>query len=138
MERAEGAAKFDLFLQVMETPNGLVGSIEYATDLFDPSTIERLLSTYSTLLEGIVAQPGRRVSEYALLSAAERELVVVDWNPRLRTTRRTNASTSCLRAGGGDAGRGGGDARGRTIELWRAHRRSNQIAHHFARAGSRP
>ena len=33
-----------------------------------------------TLLEGIVAEPERRVSEYALLSAAERERIVVDWN----------------------------------------------------------
>ena len=78
MERAEGAAKFDLFLQVMETPNGLVGSIEYATDLFDPSTIERCLRATGRCWKASSREPGRRVSEYALLSAAERERIVVE------------------------------------------------------------
>ena len=48
-------------------PDSLYGAFEYATDLFERSTIERLLSSYVTLLEGIVAEPERRVSEYALL-----------------------------------------------------------------------
>ena len=49
MERPDGMSKFDLFLQMTETASGLAGSIEYATDLFERSTIERLLSSYVTL-----------------------------------------------------------------------------------------
>ena len=80
MERSQGAAKVDLSVELMETPDGLAGSVEYATDLFDRSTIERLLSSYVTLLEGIVAEPERRVSEHALLSADASQRIVVDWN----------------------------------------------------------
>src|SRR4029077_2039241 len=54
MQQGQGAAKFDLFLQLTETPDGLAGSMEYATDLFDAATVERLLEGYRVLLEGIV------------------------------------------------------------------------------------
>jgi non-ribosomal peptide synthetase component F len=56
-------AKFDLTLGLVETPAGLRGAFQYATDLFDRGTIERLASNFDTLLEGIVADPGRRCAE---------------------------------------------------------------------------
>src|SRR5207302_250951 len=49
-----GGAKFDLTLFLEEHPNGLSGSVEYNTDLFDPATILRLLGHFQTLLESIV------------------------------------------------------------------------------------
>jgi hypothetical protein len=47
-------AKFDLALHMFETPSGLEGSIEYATDLFERSTIERVVEDFEALLSGIV------------------------------------------------------------------------------------
>ena len=52
MELAEGTAKFDLFLELFVAPDSLYGAFEYATDLFERSTIERLLSSYVTLAGG--------------------------------------------------------------------------------------
>jgi amino acid adenylation domain-containing protein len=73
-------AKFDLTLEVVEEGEGLRASFEYKTDLFAAATISRLLRHFQTLLEGIVNDPGQRVGELELLTAAEREQVLVEWN----------------------------------------------------------
>src|SRR5206468_3499945 len=73
-------AKFDLGLFVQEQEGRLEGYFEYATDLFDGSTIERFAGHLKTLLEGIVTAPQARLSELPLLSDAERHRVVVEWN----------------------------------------------------------
>ncbi|MCC6177962.1 MAG: SDR family NAD(P)-dependent oxidoreductase, partial [Chloroflexi bacterium] len=75
-----GTAKFDLFLELYEVPDGLYGELEFSTDLFDAGTIERMAEHLTVLLEGIAANPERRLSELPLLSEAERRLVVETWN----------------------------------------------------------
>jgi amino acid adenylation domain-containing protein/non-ribosomal peptide synthase protein (TIGR01720 family) len=73
-------AKFDLSLVLSEAEGGLVGVWEYSTELFEAATIERLGAHFETLLEGIVADPQRRLSELPLLPEAEWQQVVVEWN----------------------------------------------------------
>ena len=48
-----GTSKFDLMLSLAERDRKLVGFVEYSTDLFDRSTIERMIGHFQTLLEGI-------------------------------------------------------------------------------------
>ena len=52
LEVETDTAKFDLTLSLSEGPEGLTGSIEYNTDLFDSETIERMAGHFQTLLEG--------------------------------------------------------------------------------------
>jgi amino acid adenylation domain-containing protein len=80
LEIDRGTANIDLALDLQETPNGLLGRIEYSTELFDASTIERLAAHLRILLEGIVANPAQRLSALALLTDAERRQLLVDWN----------------------------------------------------------
>jgi non-ribosomal peptide synthetase component F len=47
------SAKFDLRLDCFETEAGLSGRMEYATDLFDASTIERLAESYQQVLQTV-------------------------------------------------------------------------------------
>ena len=55
------SAKFDLSLSVTETrAAGCACALEYATDLFDGATIERMAGHWRVLLEGIVADPEQR------------------------------------------------------------------------------
>ena len=54
--------------------------MEYATDLFDSGTIERLAGNFKTLLEGVAAEADRPISELPLLSEAERRLLLEEWN----------------------------------------------------------
>ncbi len=72
--------KFDLVLSLTQTAAALSAELEYSTDLFDRSTIERMLAHYGRLLEAIVAHPEERVSCYELLDEAERHEIVVEWN----------------------------------------------------------
>jgi amino acid adenylation domain-containing protein len=73
------AAQFDLSLVVAETEGGLGISLQYNRDLFEAATIERMLEHLTILLEGIVAQPERRLSALALLTASEQQLLQT-WN----------------------------------------------------------
>jgi amino acid adenylation domain-containing protein len=73
-------AKFDLTLSVTETEDGLLGSWEYNSDLFDDSTIERMAGHFQNLLEKIVENPQQKVSELPLLSEPERHQLLVEWN----------------------------------------------------------
>jgi len=67
-------AKYDLILTLTETPDGLAGSITYAVDLFDGSTVARMASHFETLLRAAVAAPGARLSELTeILAREERE-----------------------------------------------------------------
>ncbi|MFP2925791.1 condensation domain-containing protein [Pyxidicoccus sp. 3LG] len=67
----ENAARFDLELHVWEDPEGFQCQFIYDTGLFRADTITRMLGHYQTLLDGIVAQPDRRLSALPLLTAAE-------------------------------------------------------------------
>ena len=73
-------AKFDLTLSLAETDNGLVGVLEYNTDIFEPATIERLTGHFQTLIEGIVSKPRQTIQELPLLTATERHQLLVEWN----------------------------------------------------------
>ena len=69
-------AKFDLSFVIVESEAGLRVSCEYATDLFDGATIDRLLEQYEILLEHVVTDPERHVRTVPLIRAAERELIL--------------------------------------------------------------
>jgi amino acid adenylation domain-containing protein len=73
-------SKFDLTLNLRETPQGLIGGIEYNTDLFKADTITRMLGHFQVLLEGIVASPDQPLSDLPLLTLAEQHQLLVEWN----------------------------------------------------------
>jgi amino acid adenylation domain-containing protein len=73
-------AKFDLSLYLAESNDGIVGGFEYARDVFEPETVERLATHMRTLLEAALADPGTRVSRLPLLSARERALTIESWS----------------------------------------------------------
>ncbi|RKH26001.1 condensation domain-containing protein, partial [Corallococcus sicarius] len=74
-------AKFDLTLALRESPAGLVGVFEYATDLFEASTIQRMAGHLGVLLEAIATKPDTRLADLPLLTDAERQRLLVEWNP---------------------------------------------------------
>ncbi len=75
-----GTAKFDLALFVVEEGPSLRLSIEYCRDLFEAGTIARMLGHFRTLLEGIIANPGGRLSRLPLLTETERHQCLVEGN----------------------------------------------------------
>ncbi len=77
---ASGMARFDLTLDLSESDTGVQGWFEYNTDLFDAATIDRMVGHFQTLLTGLVANPDQRLSELPLLTPAEQQQVLFDWN----------------------------------------------------------
>jgi amino acid adenylation domain-containing protein len=75
-----GRAETDLTLSVVKEADGLTASFEYNTDLFDATTMARLVSHYQTLLEGIVANPEGHLWDLPLLSDGQRHQIVIEWN----------------------------------------------------------
>jgi len=75
-----GASKVDLSLYAIEVPEGISCAIEYNTDLFNPDRIQRMLQHLQVLLEGMVRDPGQRLSEFAIMTDEERHRLLVDWN----------------------------------------------------------
>jgi len=73
-------AKYELSLFMVEEGKELSGLFEYNTDLFDEATIQRMAEHYQALLEDIVSRPDQRISALTLLTGAERQQLLVDWN----------------------------------------------------------
>ncbi len=71
VEVEDRTAKFDIVLDLTEREGTLNGFIEYSTDLFEETTIQRMVAHYQMLLESIAACPTARVGELTLLSASE-------------------------------------------------------------------
>jgi amino acid adenylation domain-containing protein len=80
LEIGTRTAKFDLTVLMEEWTGGLSTAFEYASDLFDGSTIARMAEHFRVLLAAASASPERRFSELPLLSAAEAQQLLLEWN----------------------------------------------------------
>ena len=72
LELPERRMQLDLLLMAAESAGGLSLSLEYRTERFEATTIDRLLGSLETLLRAAAAAPGTPVAELPLLAAAER------------------------------------------------------------------
>ncbi|MCY1047015.1 amino acid adenylation domain-containing protein [Corallococcus sp. bb12-1] len=88
LELPTHTSKFDLTLALTETPEGLSGTFEYATALFEPRTVERMADHFRRLLEGALHQPDASIHALPWLSEEERHRVLVEWNDTARTYPR--------------------------------------------------
>ncbi|MDP9160710.1 MAG: amino acid adenylation domain-containing protein, partial [Acidobacteriota bacterium] len=134
---AEGmTAKFDLTFNALVKPEGLRLGLTYNVDLFERSTAQRMLTHLHTLLEGMAAAPDRPIFELPLLSRAERERLLVDFNatatpyPRdlcvhelfERQTQRTPDSVAVI-------------WREQQLSYSQLNEKSNQLAHYLRARG---
>ncbi|MBC7840750.1 MAG: amino acid adenylation domain-containing protein [Gemmatimonadaceae bacterium] len=84
-----GAARFDLTLEIDEHEEGLRVVYEYATDLFDESTIARMHGQYAELLHQVVARPELRLSDIPLLTESDQRLLLDEVNATVFAHDRT-------------------------------------------------
>ncbi|HEX6373941.1 MAG TPA: amino acid adenylation domain-containing protein, partial [Longimicrobium sp.] len=86
-----GTAKQDLGLTLGESAGRIVGSVTYATSLFDHDTVERWFGYLRRVLEEMVADEHRRVARLPMLPPQERSRVLEEWN----RTEADYAGESC-------------------------------------------
>jgi len=80
LEMVTGTARFELTLSVGELDGRWLLSAEHNTDLFDGSTIDRLLGHLLGLLQGAVEQPEARITDLPMLGAAESHQLLAEWS----------------------------------------------------------
>ena len=73
-------AKFDLAFEWVEREGRLNLLVEYNTDLFDVTTIERLSAHYRHLLEQVAQDAKQPIAALQLLTESEREQMLIEWN----------------------------------------------------------
>ena len=147
MEFETGVAMFDLTLMMAESPEGLVASFEYNSDLFDRATIIRLAQHFQILLEAILADPDRPISQLPLTSETERRQLLVTWNE----TAADWPQNACLHELFAAQARRtphapalvwpdfeGDGSRRRVLTYDELNRQANQLAHHLLRNGVGP
>jgi amino acid adenylation domain-containing protein len=71
MDVDPGAAKFDLYLELEERANGMAGRFLYSTDLFDTTTIKRMVGHLTTTLEAVCANPECTIAALPILTPSE-------------------------------------------------------------------
>lgn len=80
IELENNTTKFDLILNVTDGDLPLKCKLEYNTDLFDDSTMDRLIGHYLKILQEIVTQPEIRVGQINLFLENEARLLLEKWS----------------------------------------------------------
>jgi amino acid adenylation domain-containing protein len=114
----------------------IFGPITYNPDLFDDSAITRMVGNWKTLLTGAAAEPGKHVAELPVLTDAEQDQIVVEWND----TRVNYPKDLCLHALFEAQVERTPDATAVVCEEERLsyrelNARANQLAHHLRKLG---
>jgi len=130
---------FDIFLNVVETKDGLVLDCDYNTGLYDESTIARWLNHYEMLLDGMAAEPESPISRLPLLMESETRRLLQVWNdtsvafPHNLTVHKLieqqmDATPDSVAVVFEDS----------QLTYAELNRRSNQLAHYLRKLGVKP
>ncbi len=139
LEVDSGTTHFDLTLHIADTGDELIASLAYNTDLFETGSIDRMLRHFQMLLETVCASPGRCLSELSLLTEAERQQVLVEWND----TKTDQHNDLCIHQLFEARVERTPDAiavvfQDRELTYRQLNRRANQLAHHLRALGVGP
>jgi amino acid adenylation domain-containing protein len=131
-------AKLDLEFHLWQDAGSVKGQMVYNTDIFDDATITRMLGNFQTLLGSVVANPEQRVSDVAILSAIEKQQLLMDWNDT-----KIEYSTECFHQLVEERVRKTPDAialifNEQQLTYNELNIRSNQLAHHLQKLGIVP
>ena len=72
----KGAAILDLSVHLWNGEKGLKGRVEYSTELFEDTTVNRLFDHFTAFLGNAVTAPGRKLSQIDMMSTASRRAVL--------------------------------------------------------------
>ncbi|HVG19449.1 MAG TPA: amino acid adenylation domain-containing protein, partial [Blastocatellia bacterium] len=131
--------KFDLTLGMVEYEGGLIASLGYNTDLFDATTITRMLDHFKNLLEAVAANPDRLIFAVPILSEDERRQLL-DWG---RPHQAAPTPFDCIHQMFEAQARLSPEAialtaEGRQLSYAELNRRANQLARYLMREGVGP
>ncbi|MEM7583247.1 MAG: amino acid adenylation domain-containing protein [Acidobacteriota bacterium] len=75
-----GTSHFDFSLSMTETPDQIDATFEYRSELFEPTTIQRLAHSLRALVDGLLANPQAPISDLPILRDAGRHQLLIEGN----------------------------------------------------------
>jgi amino acid adenylation domain-containing protein len=127
--------KFDLTLFLSEYEGGLYSWFAFNSDLFDESTIARLLQHFHTLLGAVAANPDARLSELSLMTQDERKQLE-QWNETAAEYERDTCVHQLVEAQSARRPEAVAVVHGtKQISYGELNRRANQLAHYLRAHG---
>ncbi|MDE9448164.1 hypothetical protein KKJ04_22350, partial [Xenorhabdus bovienii] len=129
-------AQFDLTLSLNETAAGITGELEYATDLFERATVERMSGYFTNVLQAMINDDSQRVAVLPLLTSPQRTQLLRNFNNTAKNYRqdilihqlfeqqvqRTPEAIAAVFAG-------------QSLNYHELNRRANRLAHHLITLG---
>jgi amino acid adenylation domain-containing protein len=119
-----------------ETESGLLMTLEYRSDLYQPDTIERVAARLETLLRAALDDPARRVSLLPLMSTQERLQVTADFNATRVALDPAPMIVQFERRTALDPGSVALRCQGAAFSYDALNRRANRIARHLVDHGA--
>jgi amino acid adenylation domain-containing protein len=135
---AKAFVNYDIFWNVIESPDGLRIDCDYNTDLFDEATIVRWLACYEALLQSVVEDANEPVTRISFIPRAELHKIIEEFND----SRTDYPRNQCVHALIEEQARATPGAialtfDGATVSYQDLDERANRLAHHLrARIGS--
>src|SRR5205085_9560656 len=135
-EATASPSKYDLTLSVVEAEGRIRGAFEYNTDLFDASTIDRLANHLLALLDGLCSDPDQPASRADLLSHAERQQLLEEWNRTAAPYRQASTINGLFEQQVRRSPQAVAvECSGQQISYGELNRRANQLAHYLRSKG---
>jgi amino acid adenylation domain-containing protein len=132
------AAQFDLSMTI-ETEFSRKAYLTFNTDLFEPQTAERMLGQYKILLQHALANPHTKLSELPTVTAAERQLMLKDWNRTQRDYPQSECFPQLFEAQVERTPDAVAISMGpKTLRYGQLNARANQLAHYLRTLGAKP
>ena len=137
-QREVTTTQIDLLLDLNEGAEGLQGAVQYNADLFDQTTILRVIEHLGNLLEAIVAEPEQRLSDLQMLTIAEIDELAV-WNqPQIASQQDTRIHQLIEAQAKATPDATAATFRDEVLSYGELTRRANQIACYLQAQGVRP
>jgi amino acid adenylation domain-containing protein/non-ribosomal peptide synthase protein (TIGR01720 family) len=128
-------SKFDMLLLLEEGSRGIQGPLEYTPDLFDQSTIETMVRRWLLILEQVVQNAAKPVSQISILRDNERQALARGWSGPEKTDRRDHVCALIARHAEQRPQATALVTEGQEL-TWRAlDRKSNQWGHYLLKQG---
>jgi len=129
----------DWVVWVSESEGRLTIECDYNAQLFKPDSIRRMLGHFQTLLEGLLTNPNESISTLPLLTTAEQQQLLVDWND----TSMEYSQDKCIHQLFEEQARRTPDAIAVVFEeeqltYFELNQQANQLAHYLQQLGVGP
>lgn len=135
-----GTATFDLTLSMVPSSDGISGTFEFNTDLWEKDTIRRMAENFRALLEAVTEDPEQPVWRLPVIAEEERRRLLEEWNDTAapapldkcahqlfeRHARQTPDAAALIFAGPEGA---------QTLTYREMDRRANQLARYLRKQG---